>query len=270
MQKISCVENIGSANPASDRRTLDYRRCVVLAIVGATPAESPSVGRILTNGYLDSVKLWLDDTLSGSEGMFVAFVNAIFLLGHVSIETFTDAASSSNTGGIDMLLHLLSNIANLPVTKTVVKNSGMGKAIGSIEKHSKCKGTPNEPAILERVLQVKDAWQASVKAKKPRDEVPVTEYASSSKRPVELSAPSPIAKRIKPEPEQKTTAFSSLLSKVRKPKAHDSSSTKTGDSISLKPKPVPNFDGTSAVSVNTNQSSVQADKKGKHLFGCPW
>ena len=39
------------------------------------------------------------------------------------------------TGGVDLLLHLLTNITKLPVTKSVVKDSGMGKVIGSIEKH---------------------------------------------------------------------------------------------------------------------------------------
>lgn len=69
-------------------------------------------------------------------------------------------------GGVDLLLHLLTNIKDLPVTKTIVKQSGMGKAIGSIEKHSICAGTPNETAIMDRVHGIKSAWNSSVKARK--------------------------------------------------------------------------------------------------------
>lgn len=71
-------------------------------------------------------------------------------------------------GGVDLLLHLLTNITKLPVTKSVVKESGMGKAIGSVEKHSLCVNTPNEPAIKLRVKQIKDAWNKSVKALKEK------------------------------------------------------------------------------------------------------
>jgi len=39
-----------------------------LAVVGATPPESPSLQRLLEKGYLDAVKNWLDDVLSGSIG----------------------------------------------------------------------------------------------------------------------------------------------------------------------------------------------------------
>ena len=67
-----------------------------------------------------------------------------------------------------MLLHLLSNIKDLPVTKSIVKQSGMGKAIGSIGKHSICAGTPNETAIMDRVDGIKSAWNASVKARKDK------------------------------------------------------------------------------------------------------
>ena len=154
-----------------------------------------------------------------------------------------------------MLLHLLSNIAHLPVTKTVVKGSGMGKAIGSIEKHSKCKGTPNETAISERVQQVKDAWQASVKAKKPNDAVTINESASSPKRPVEVSASSPVTKRVKTEPEVKTTAFSSLLKKVQKPAMNESATAMTVTKLE-------NI-GTTTSLTESNKSSAQREKKGE-------
>jgi len=67
---------------------------------------------------------------------------------------------------VDLLLHLLSNVKDLPVTTSVVKASKLGPAIGKLGKHSICKGTPNESAILERVSGIKDAWKASVKARK--------------------------------------------------------------------------------------------------------
>ena len=83
-------------------------------------------------------------------------------------------------GGVDLLLHLLTNIIELPVTKSVVKDSGMGKAIGSIEKHQICSGTPNEAAVRERVDKIKAAWNKSVKALK---EKVLIEHSSPSSRP---------------------------------------------------------------------------------------
>ena len=66
------------------------------------------------------------------------------------------------------MLHLLTTIKDLPVTKSLVKQSGMGKAIGTIGKHSICAGTPNESAIMDRVSGIKSAWNASVKARKDK------------------------------------------------------------------------------------------------------
>jgi TFIIS helical bundle-like domain len=128
------------------------------------------------------------------------------------------------TGSVDLLLHLLSNIIHLPVTKTVVKTSGMGKAIGQIEKHPKCVGTANESAISERVQQVKDAWNASVKQRKSQDVPPpaptspaaaapaVVAVSNVNKRAAEKDAPSPAAsaKKVKTVP----SSFSTLLKKV--------------------------------------------------------
>jgi len=117
-------------------------------------------------------------------------------------------------GGVDFLLHLLSSIVNLPVTKTTVKDSGMGKAIGTIEKHRICKGTPNESAITSRVHEIKEAWNASVKALKAVDPA-TSEYSSNSnKRPNEESSSPTAAKRMKSVETKKSSAFSSLLKKV--------------------------------------------------------
>ena len=63
-----------------------------------------------------------------------------------------------------MLLFLLSSISGLPVTRAMVKDSGLGKKIGSIEKHKISAGTMNESAIAVRVESVKDKWNKSVKA----------------------------------------------------------------------------------------------------------
>ena len=46
-----------------------YRRCLVLALVGRTPTETPSLVRIVSDGYLNFVKLWLDDVLATPQGM---------------------------------------------------------------------------------------------------------------------------------------------------------------------------------------------------------
>lgn len=69
LQKLESVDkSLGSEEAEIGKKVLDYRRCVVLAIVGATPTESPSLGRILSDGYLASVKSWLDDIFRNSEG----------------------------------------------------------------------------------------------------------------------------------------------------------------------------------------------------------
>lgn len=67
---------------------------------------------------------------------------------------------------MDFVLHLLSSIVNLPVTKGIIKDSGLGKAVGSVEKHSIFKGTPNQSPISIRVQKIKDSWHACVKAQK--------------------------------------------------------------------------------------------------------
>jgi hypothetical protein len=109
-----------------------------------------------------------------------------------------------------LLLHLLSNVTNLPVNKAAVQDSGMGKAIGIIGKHAMCKGTPNESAIKDRVQQIKDAWHASVKARKPLDTTKETVKRVAQEQP----SISP-AKRHKTDVEQKkSSSFTNLLKKV--------------------------------------------------------
>jgi hypothetical protein len=112
-----------------------------------------------------------------------------------------------------LLLHLLSSVTGLPVTKSVVKASGMGKAIGSIEKHALVVGTPNETAVKDRVQSIKDSWHASVKALKGKDVVAIN---TATKRHLESPVTSPIsAKRTKVvDDSKKVSSFSSLLKKV--------------------------------------------------------
>jgi hypothetical protein len=67
-------------------------------------------------------------------------------------------------GGMDLLLHLLRNIAPLPVTKEMVTTCRLGKAVVAVLKHKICVGSPNEKAISSRVQTVKTSWSEAVKA----------------------------------------------------------------------------------------------------------
>jgi hypothetical protein len=77
-QKVENTDKIfvGTVDPELKKQTLRYRRCIVLAVVGGTPIETPSLSRLVVNGYLDSVKLWLDEILSMPEGASFATVVA--------------------------------------------------------------------------------------------------------------------------------------------------------------------------------------------------
>ena len=86
-QKVDSIDKIaGAAEAETKKKILDYRRCVLLAIVGATPTDSPSVNRILSDGYLTSVKSWLDDALSSSEGMFCVVSVEVETCGAVAVK----------------------------------------------------------------------------------------------------------------------------------------------------------------------------------------
>jgi hypothetical protein len=125
--------------------------------------------------------------------------------------------SSHIPGGIDLLLHLLSNITYLPVTKSVVKESGMGKAIGSMEKLKMYIGTLNEEPIKERVSKIKEAWNKSVKSRKEKtNENEATVSKATHKRGLDdlsqISAP--IGKKSKFEDTKKLSSLSSLMKKM--------------------------------------------------------
>jgi hypothetical protein len=151
---------------------------------------------------------------------------------------------------VDLLLFLLSNITDLPVTKSIVKDSGMGKAVGTIEKKSICAGTPNEPAIKSRVQAIKDAWKESVKARKEESCAPTAAAAAAAtsaatrvenvtsndsavdslqatKRPFPSTASAQVSKKAKVT-DGKGTKLSSLSNLLRKVAPGDTSSN--GDS----------------------------------------
>lgn len=165
----------------SSTAVIEFRRCLLLAIVGVTPINNAALKQILNNGFLTRVKKWLDDILA------------------------------SSIGGVDLLLHLLTNVSQLPVSKSVVVSSGLGKVIGAIEKHKVCVGTKNETAIKERIQQVKANWNASVKdirqQGKDVDSSNTTKRKEGATPPTESSPP---PKKMK----SASNSFSSLLAKA--------------------------------------------------------
>jgi len=65
-----------------------------------------------------------------------------------------------DTGGIDLLLHLLPSITYFPVTKEMVANSNLGKVVVAIATHKIYAGA-NENAIKERIATFKGEWSKS-------------------------------------------------------------------------------------------------------------
>ena len=55
----------GSSTP---KETIEFRRCIMLAIVGSTHVENANLKLVLENGYLSTVKTWYDQILQGSLG----------------------------------------------------------------------------------------------------------------------------------------------------------------------------------------------------------
>ena len=64
-QKAVNVESLPA--PAS-ARALEQRRCLLLAVAGATPRSSQALEYILANDYLAHVKKWLSDITSSKVG----------------------------------------------------------------------------------------------------------------------------------------------------------------------------------------------------------
>lgn len=155
-----------------------------------------------------------------------------------------------SVGGVDLLLHLLTNIAQLPVTKGIVKESGMGKAIGSIEKHKICVDSPNKLAIVERIDAIKDAWKVSVKIRKDKPK-PASDPSMSTKRGLDGSPPA--AKKAKVD-DTKKSSLSSLLTKV------------TPTSSILNPAGIPS-NGDGSKSASAPQKKTGKRLKWKDHFG---
>ena len=153
----SVLDIPGNIDLEAKAAMLAQRRAVLLSVVGSTPASNDAVTSVLNDGFLVTIKAWLDDILN------------------------------SVVGGVDLLLHLLDSVALLPVTKDMIAKSGAGKAITAIKSHSICKGTPNEGAIKERCAKVKEEWSASVRSRKQQKPVslPPKPAATSAKRPLQ-------------------------------------------------------------------------------------
>jgi len=157
----------GNLDVAKKAATLEQRRAIVLAIVGATPANSDTLQMLLASGLLNALKPWLEDVLSGS------------------------------IGGVDFLLLMLDSIKHLPVNKTMVVSSGMGKLVGQIEKTKRFQESPNLRAISDRVSVTKARWQKSVKALKERQASSPTGAKKRQMKLAPTSYSSPSAKKTK-------------------------------------------------------------------------
>ena len=60
---------VGTSDTSLNKKIIDYRRCLVLAVVGCTSLESTSLASVILDGYLSTIKVWLDDILSPPLGM---------------------------------------------------------------------------------------------------------------------------------------------------------------------------------------------------------
>eukprot|EP00567_Pseudictyota_dubia_P000768 CAMPEP_0197466588 /NCGR_PEP_ID=MMETSP1175-20131217/65133_1 /TAXON_ID=1003142 /ORGANISM="Triceratium dubium, Strain CCMP147" /LENGTH=846 /DNA_ID=CAMNT_0043002637 /DNA_START=973 /DNA_END=3513 /DNA_ORIENTATION=- len=182
---LKMAQGLNSIPGALDMRAkslaLVQRRSILLAIAGGTSPSNIALRQILSNGFLVVVKSWLDDILN------------------------------SSVGGVDLLLHLLTSVAMLPVTKEMVTSSKLGKAVAAVEKHKICAGSQNESAIKERIARVKEEWSASVKVNKQTGYAPL-------KRPNEVvNEASPKKARTDNHGGAKSSSFSNLLQKVSAP-----------------------------------------------------
>lgn len=200
-QQLAAATATISGDSAAQKAVLAQRRSIILVIIGSTTSSNDSLTQVLENGFLKTVKSWLDEILNGS------------------------------VGGVDLLLVLVENTTNLPVTKAIVKDSGLGIMIGKIGKHSICAGTPNEGPIKERVKQLKEAWNKSVKAMKEKAAAAVsTDKKEGKKRDIDAPAAAPAAKKARVEDTKKKSSLSNLLKSVNP-------NGSTASSESAKPAP---------------------------------
>lgn len=165
---------------------LEQRRCLLLAAIGSTAEHMPSnqtLISLMNAGLLVTIKLWLAEVIDGK------------------------------LGGVDLLLHLLSMIAPLPVTKDMVTSSRLGKAVSAIEKDKICVGTRNEAAIKKRINEVKSRWSASVKALKSKSAKGATSAPVKRQIDEKTSVPPPVSKKAKVDA-PRASSLSNLLKKV--------------------------------------------------------
>jgi hypothetical protein len=190
---------MAQSSEACGATALEQRRCLLLAVMGLTAESMPnnqSLISLMNADLLVTIKSWLTDILDGK------------------------------LGGVDLLLHLLTMITPLPVTKDMVTSSRLGKAVSAIEKDKICVGTKNEAAIKNRISEVKSRWSASVKAQKSKitngtNNVPVKRQLAE-----EISLP-PVKKAKVEAP--RSSSLSNLLKKVE-------SNTGKASKTALKPQ----------------------------------
>ena len=277
-QALDSLSRIPSDSDDTKKSFLQARRAVILAVVQQTK-DTKTLEELVDGGYLNAIKLWLDQILDGTVGKSRPYPR----FGFISCESLSLTVVYF-TGSMDFLLHLLSSIIHLPVDKAIVKESGMGKAIGSLAKDKFCRG-PNENAVQERVDQIKDAWHASVKARKvsatpdvkkePTQEDPkplpsskrkiTTEESSpETKRKIKIEAPPP--KKVKSNP---GFSMSALLEKVSGNKTLESKETTKWNSTQLPkeevPAPSPKAEpsDTAIAKLGSNKEDPAPEKRGK-------
>ncbi|KAL7513378.1 hypothetical protein ACHAXN_010429 [Cyclotella atomus] len=224
---LKLAETSALADSPTKSSVLEQRRCLLLAATGSTAEvlpRSPTLKAILEAGFLVQVKTWLDDILSGS------------------------------IGGMDLLLHLLTSIAPLPVTKEMVTTCRLGKAVVAVQKHSICVGTPNEKAITTRVQNVKTKWSEAVKALKNSTNAP-------AKRP-SVEEVVPVAKKVKREAPTAKPALSNLLKKVQHTNDKVAFST---DSRVKEPETAPKEEVKAVAVQDTSNESLALQKKQRKI-----
>lgn len=154
------------------------------------------------------------------------------------------------------MLHLLRNIADLPVTASMVKQSGLGKLVGSIEKHRVCSGS-NEGNIRENVHLVKSSWKASVKARKIAEGASQPQLSVSvvpkREAPTSNEPLSPSAKRAKVAESSPKSSLSSLLNRMSGKNSSNSQSSPASASMSKTKLPQAN-----GVKAETTKSAWKA------------
>lgn len=222
MVHSSTAINVESQQERAQR--LMKRRAVLLLIVACTQSNNEGLLYILNNGFLVDVKVWLDEILS------------------------------FKTGGVDLLLHLLTSICMLPVTKVMVTSSKLGKQVAAVEKHKICVAGMNQKAIKERISKVKEEWSASVKRMKKKvseifcaiilsgmNQILTSRYHEKAlsgatdqkilKRNLDVGhESSSVRKKMKMEPSAKSLSLSNLILQVSSPDTSLQSSSKVSSS----------------------------------------